>query len=215
MVEEYQYWLHIKLTDSLPNSYSIYFPSGIPSVSFPWPLLNFLTLTLSPPLSFLPSLLPLPSSPLFSRCPSLFSVPNFYLPTSTKPHTGSPSISVYVWSIFLTSSSVVWLTEKCLICRAFLLDSSWSKMSATPPGATGTWYSTMVACWSCSPSKIAVMFFRLDLGILWSPCCSTYTCCCCCCCCCCQPCSYTFGEYLGRQQNNLLLLLLFLGSRNS
>lgn len=49
----------------------------------------------------------------------------------------------------LTSSSVVWLTEKCLICSAALLDSSWSKMSATPPGATGTWYTTIAEWWSC------------------------------------------------------------------
>lgn len=41
MVEEYQHWLHIKLMDSLPNLYSIYFPSGTPSVSFPLPLFNF------------------------------------------------------------------------------------------------------------------------------------------------------------------------------
>lgn len=151
LVEEYQHWLHIKLMDSLPNSYSIYFPSGIPSVSFPLPLLNFLySVFHSHSAFFCPCF---PSHPFSSSLISfpLFSVPCYDL--STKPHTSSLSLSLdlccYALSLFLTSSSVVWLTEKCLICRAFLLDSNWSKMSATPPGATGTWYSTIFECWSC------------------------------------------------------------------
>lgn len=143
MVEEYQHWLHIKLIDSLPNSYSIFLPSGLPSASF-----KLFQLALSLPLSFLPSLLPLLPSLLLSHLLSLFLGPS--LP-STHPYKTSHSLSLCLClvSFFLTSSSVVWLTEKCLICSAFLLDSSWSKMSATPPGATGTWYSTIVKCWSC------------------------------------------------------------------
>lgn len=116
-----------------------------PSASFKLSLLS-----LSLPLRFFLSLPLLPPSLFFSHLLSLFSVPRGHLPTPTKPHASPPSLSVYVLSLFLlTSSSVVWLTEKCLICRAFLLDSSWSKMSATPPGAIGMWYSTMLECWSC------------------------------------------------------------------
>lgn len=70
----------------------------------------------------------------------------------TPPLSTTLYLSVYL-SLFLTSSRVVWLTEKCLILRALLLDSSWSKMSATPPGATDTWYSTILECCSCSLGK--------------------------------------------------------------
>lgn len=162
MVEEYQHWLHIKLMDFLPNSYSIYFPSGIPSVSFPLPLLNFLySVFHSHSAFFCPCLPSLPPPSSLISCPFFLSPATIYPPlpnlTLVPPLSLSLPLSlcVCVLSPFLTSSSVVWLTEKCLICRAFLFDSSWSKMSATPPGATGTWYSTMVECWSCVLGKSA------------------------------------------------------------
>ena len=50
--------------------------------------------------------------------------------------------------IQLTSSRVVWLTKKFVIFKAVLLASSRSKMFATPPAVTGTWYSNMLRCWS-------------------------------------------------------------------
>lgn len=85
VVEEYQHWLHIKLMDSLPNSYSIYFPSGIPSVSFPLPLLNFLnSLFHSHSAFFCPCS---PSHPLFlSHLLSLFFCPSV---PSTHPYKTS------------------------------------------------------------------------------------------------------------------------------
>lgn len=99
VVEEYQHWLQIKLMDSLPNSYSIYFPPGIPSVSFPLSLLNFLYSVFHSHSAFFCPCFPscFPFSPLIS-CP-FFSVPRWHLPTLTKPHPGSPSLC-YVLSLF-------------------------------------------------------------------------------------------------------------------
>lgn len=106
VVEEYQHWLHIKLLDSHPNSYSIYFPSGLPSISFPLPLLNFLFLCLSLPLSFLVSLLLFPPL-VFSHSPSLFSVPCHHQPTPTKTsHQFFPSLSLCC--LFFFSPHPVW-----------------------------------------------------------------------------------------------------------
>lgn len=89
-----------------------------------------------------------------SHYPSLHSCHLFCIFFGSSQHTPALSASLYlseyIFSLFLTSSRVVWLTEKCLILRVLLLDSSWSKMSATPPGATDTWYSTILECWSCS-----------------------------------------------------------------
>lgn len=92
----------------------------------------------------------------------LLSLPvAFFCPLPPSTHTYKNltlvlPLSQFMLSLFfLTSSSVVWLTEKCLICRAVLLDSSWSKMSAKPPGANGTWYSTTAECWSCVLEKDA------------------------------------------------------------
>lgn len=134
--------------DSLPNSYSIYFPSGVPSVSFPLPFLKFLCTVFHSHSAFL-----FPSCPhalfFISRPPFFLSLATIYPPLQSHVLFFSPTLQFYFLSLFLTSSSVVWLTEKCLICKVFLLDSSWLKMSATPPGAVGTWYSTMVECWSC------------------------------------------------------------------
>ncbi len=59
----------------------------------------------------------------------------------------------------------------------------------------------------CFPSKIAFMFFRLDLRIPRCPRCSTHTCCCCFCCCC-QSYFHRFGEDPGRWRNELLVLTL-------
>lgn len=83
VVEEYQHWLHKKLMDFLPNSYSIYFPSGVPSVSFPLPLLNFLNSLFHSHSAFLCPCHPLPPSRLFSHLLCLFfSVPHCHLPTT-------------------------------------------------------------------------------------------------------------------------------------
>lgn len=146
VVEEYQHWLHIKLMDSLPNSYSIFLPSGLPSVSSPLPLLNFFNSFTPTQLSSVLASPPTLSPPLSSPVPFSRSLAAIYPPLQNLTLPLSLCLCLF---FFLTSSSVVWLTEKCLICSAFLLDSSWSKMSATPPGATGTWYSTIVKCWSC------------------------------------------------------------------
>lgn len=86
VVEEYQHWLHKKLMDSLPNSYSIYFPSGVPSVSFPLPLLNFLnSLFHSHSAFFCPCF---PSHPL---SPSLISCPFFLCPWLPPTHPDKTS----------------------------------------------------------------------------------------------------------------------------
>lgn len=65
---------------------------------------------------------------------------------------------------FLTSSNVVWLTEKCLILKAALLASRRSNIFATPPAETGTWYSTMLKCWSCRNRNDGV---KLRCCCLW------------------------------------------------
>lgn len=98
--------------DSLSNSYSIYFPSGVPSVSFPLLLLNFLNSLFHSHSAFLRSPLP-PSStplPLFFSGPSL-SVPRCHLPALTKNLTlVLPLLSVCVSSrlvLFLFFSHLV------------------------------------------------------------------------------------------------------------
>lgn len=149
VVKKYQHWLHIKLMDSLPTHLAFFCPSGLPSVSFPLPLFNFFN-SLFHTLSA--SLFPNSLSTRHTLVSPLFLSPVPYFSPSLPAffqHLMLPSF-LFVSCLFfsLTSSSVVWLTEKCLICRAFLLDSSWVKMSATPPGATGTWYSTIVEWWS-------------------------------------------------------------------
>lgn len=53
------------------------------------------------------------------------------------------------YGMHFTSSRVVWLTRKFVIFKAVLLVSRRSKMLATPPAVTGTWYSSMLRCWSC------------------------------------------------------------------
>lgn len=155
--------------DSLPNSYSIYFPSGIPSVSFPLTLLNFLCSVFHSHSAFF-----CPCFPYHPPALSLISCPFFLSPATISPTPQSdtvlPSLSLSLslfrfCLFFLTSSSVVWLTEKCLIRRACLLDSSWLKMSATPPGAFGTWYSTMAECWSCVLRKKAESVFKVGENI--------------------------------------------------
>lgn len=81
-VEEYQHWLHIKLMDSLPNSYSIYFPSGVPSVSFPLPFLKFLCTVFHSHSAFLCPCLPSrPHAPFFITRPLFFlSLATLYPP---------------------------------------------------------------------------------------------------------------------------------------
>lgn len=148
MVEEYQHWLHIKLRDSLPTHIPFFSlrPTLCQFPSAPFKLFSTRSFTptqLSSVLASPPTLSP----PLSSPVPFFLSLTAIYPPRQN--HILPLSLRLCLISFFLTSSSVVWLTEKCLICRAFLLDSSWSKMSATPPGATGTWYSTIVECWSC------------------------------------------------------------------
>lgn len=101
VVEEYQHWLHIKLMDSLPNSYSIYFPSGIPSVNFPLPPLNFLYSVFHSHTGFFSA----PASPLTFASSALISCPFFSqsLTANCPPlqnHASSPSRSVYVPSLF-------------------------------------------------------------------------------------------------------------------
>lgn len=74
VVEEYQHWLHINLIDSLPNSYSIFFPSGVPSVSFPLPLLNFLNSLFNSHSAFF-----CPCFPSYTLSPLLSSPAPFFL----------------------------------------------------------------------------------------------------------------------------------------
>lgn len=157
LIEEYQHWLHVKLMDSLPNSDSTFSPQAYPlSVSLCLFYIFSLCLLFHSHSAFF-----CPCFPSYHLSSSLISCPVFLSLAAIYPALRnftlllSLFLSAYVLSLFLTSSSVVWLTEKCLICRAFLLDSSWSKMSATPPGATGTWYSTIVECWSCVLEKNA------------------------------------------------------------
>lgn len=88
---------------SLPNLYSIYFPSGVPSVSSPLPLLNFLySLSFTPTQISSVPVSPPSLSPLFSS-----PVPRCHLPTPTKPHTSAASPPVYVLSLF-SSPHLVW-----------------------------------------------------------------------------------------------------------
>ena len=72
--------------------------------------------------------------------------------------------------IQLTSSRVVWLTKKFVIFKAVLLASSRSKIFATPPAVTGTWYSNMLRCWSCGNQRgkkiipqCQIILSRLDI----------------------------------------------------
>lgn len=97
MVEEYQHWLHIKLMDSLPNSYSIFLPSGLPSVSSPLPLFKLFQLFHSHSAFFCPCFPSYPLSSSLISCP-FFSVPRCHLPTPTKPHT--PSLSLFMSLFF-------------------------------------------------------------------------------------------------------------------